>query len=70
MKRPWIVVGASIIGVTALILYFQQLPPEGVEAKGSEETVAWISLAVATVSLLTAIVGLVQKLIEVRQASR
>ncbi len=70
MKRPAIIIGALIVGVLALIFYVQQMPPEGVEPKGDEVAVAWISLAVAIVSLLTASVGLIQKFIELRQAAR
>ena len=70
MKRPVVIVGALVLGVLALIYYLQQLPPDGVEPKGDEMTIAWISLAVSIVSLLTALVGLVQKVIELRHASR
>ena len=70
MKRPAVIIGALIVGVLALIFYVQQMPPEGVEPKGDEVAVAWISLAVAIVSLLTASVGLIQKFIELRQAAR
>lgn len=70
MKRTAFIVGAFLIGVVALIFYFQQLPPEGVEPMGEEVTIAWISLAVAIISLLTAIIGLIQKIIEARQKLR
>ena len=70
MKRPAVIIGALIVGVLALIFYVQQSPPEGVEPKGGEVTVAWISLAVAIVSLLTAIAGLIQKFIELRKSGR
>jgi hypothetical protein len=36
----------------------------------SPATIAWISLAIAALSLATAVVGLVQKLVELRAARR
>ena len=70
MKRTALIVAAFLIGIVALIFYFQSSPPEGVEPMGDDENSAWISLAVAIISLLTAIVGLIQKIIEMRQTSR
>lgn len=70
MKRPAVIIGATILGALALIFYLQQLPPEGVEPKGDEMTLAWVSLAIAILSLLTAVVGLIQKVVELRHAKK
>jgi purine-cytosine permease-like protein len=43
-----------------------RLPP-GVEAKGPEDWLPWLSLAASVVSLLTGLVGLAAKILELRQ---
>ena len=43
--------------------------PPGVEPMGDEgQTIAWVALVTSIVSLLTALTGLVQKLIELRES--
>jgi hypothetical protein len=54
-----------IVGFLALTIYFAlrwNAPSSGIETKGSDPslTVQYLSLATATVSLLTAIVGLLK----------
>ena len=68
MKRPAYIVGAAAIFVIALLVYFTTRPPGDVTAMSDERsaTVAWISLAVAALSLASAVVGLIQKLVELR----
>lgn len=71
MSRSFAFVGIFLVGIVATILYFQQQPPAGVETMGDESsTMQWLTLAVAVVSLLTSLVGLVQKLIELRVTRR
>ena len=70
MKRPVVIVGALVVGLLALVFYFMQLPPEGVEPMGDSETMGWVSLAVAVVGLMTSVVGLIQKIIDLRHAPR
>ena len=71
MKRPAVIVGASIIGFLALIFYFQQMPSDGVEPMGDESTtMQWLTLAIGIVALMTALVGMIQKIIELRMTSR
>jgi hypothetical protein len=72
MKRTSYIIGAAVICVIALIVYFATRPPGGVTPMGDESsaTVAWISLAVAALSLATAVVGLIQKLVELRASNR
>jgi hypothetical protein len=72
MKRPAFFIGAALICVVAFIVYFAMRPPGGVTPMGDESsaTVAWISLAVAALSLGTAVVGLIQKLVELRATKR
>ena len=70
MKRPACIIGAAVICVIALIVYFATRAPGGVTPMGEEvsATITWISLAVAALSLATAVVGLIQKLVELRAA--
>ena len=66
MKRWWVICVFALIGLAALAWYAQTQPPPGLEAKGPDDTVAYVSLATAIVSLLTSIVGLVMKLLDLR----
>jgi hypothetical protein len=68
MKRPVYIVGAAVICVVAFFVYFATRMPEGVAPMDGESsaTVNLISLATAIVTLLITILGLVQKLAELR----
>jgi hypothetical protein len=68
MKRPAYIIGAAIICVIALTVYFATRPPEGITPMDGESSahIALISLAVAVLSLATAVVGLIQKLVELQ----
>lgn len=72
MKRPALIISAAVIGVIALIVHFATRAPDSITPMGEESsaTIAWISLAVAALSLATAVVGLVQKLVELRAVRR
>jgi hypothetical protein len=70
MKRLPVIIGALLAFAVALAVWWSARTPPGIDAKGGDaETLAWVSLATAVVSLLIATVGLVQKLIELRMAS-
>lgn len=70
MKRTSYIIGAAVVCVIAFIVHFATRTPPGVEVMGDEsETVAWVSLATAVLSLIATIVGLVQKAMELRHAS-
>jgi hypothetical protein len=72
MKRPAVIVGGAVICVIAFIVYFTMRAPTGIAPMGDESsaTIAWISLAVAVLTLVTSAVGLLQKLIELRAGQR
>ena len=72
MKRPAYITAAAIVCAMAFIVYFAVRPPGSVTPMGDEgsATIAWISLVIATLSLGTAVVGLVQKLVELRATKR
>lgn len=66
MKRPAVIIGGAVICAIAFIVYFAMRTPAGVAPMGDESSAAitWISLVVAVLTLMTTVVGLVQKLIE------
>jgi hypothetical protein len=68
MKRLEYIIGAAAVCVIAFVVYFATRTPEGVAPMngGSSAIIASISLATAIVSLVGTIVGLVQKLVELR----
>ena len=69
IKRPMIILLAAAIAALGFVLYFWLRVPPGVEPKGSDasaEIIAWLGLAGGIVSLMTSIVGLMQKIIEMR----
>ena len=68
MKRPAVIIGGAVICAIAFIVYFAMRTPEGISPMSDESsaTIAWISLAVAILTLATTVVGLVQKLVELR----
>jgi hypothetical protein len=72
MKRPAYIIGAAIVCMGAFIVYFAIRPPGGVTPMGDESSanIAWISLAVAALALATAVVGLIQKFVELRATKR
>ena len=71
IRKPLIIGAAFAITVLSTLVYFQYRIPPGVTPQGNNgETVAWISLATAIVSMITAIVGLLQKVIESRDRGK
>ena len=71
MKRPAIILAAAVVGVIALIVYFNTRVPAGITPmNGDPATLAWISLAIAILSLATAVVGLIRELVQLRAAKR
>lgn len=65
-KRLSVIICSLLIAAIGWYFYFKIRIPTGVtpQSDGSE-TVAWIALATGIIGLLTAIVGLIQRLIEV-----
>jgi hypothetical protein len=66
MKKVSIIIFFAILGIIALFIFLYFMPPAGIESKGETVTIAYISLAVAIVSFLTSLLGLIQKIIELR----
>jgi hypothetical protein len=72
MKHPTFIISAAVTSAIAFLIYFATRAPRGVTPMDGESSaaIAWISLAVAVLSLGTAVVGLVQKLVELRVGKR
>jgi hypothetical protein len=68
VKRPIVILFALAFGLLTLWLYVELLAPSDIETMGADEHNAtqWLMLAISVVSLLTAIVGLIQRIIELR----
>ncbi len=69
MLRRWSTI-LALLAVATLLWWLsgQWALPPGVEAKGSDEgVVSWVALAASVASLLSALVGLVIKILELRQ---
>lgn len=65
LKKTAVIILLVILAIILFYVYDYYKLPEGVEVKsGNQETIAWVSLATSIVSLLTAVVGLVQKILE------
>ena len=71
MNRRIVIVVALAIGLAALWYFFSLQPPAGIETKSGDgdKTIQWVPLATAIVSLLTALVSLIQEVVKAR-ASR
>lgn len=72
LKRTGVIIFFIVVSAIAFYIYQTQYLPAGVTPMSGEnaEKIAWISLATALVSLLIAIVGLIQKFIELRMVKK
>jgi hypothetical protein len=68
LRRPIVIVILTVICINACIVWQSYRPIPGIEAQGEDKSlvVAWLALATAVVTLLGTLVGLVQKLVELR----
>ncbi len=67
LKKTVTIVFFLCLAIALYFVYDNLRPPEGIDVKGdSKETVAWLTLGAAVVSLLASLVGLVQKLLELK----
>lgn len=72
LKKTAVIVFCLAMSALAFYIYQSQQLPDGVEPMSgqSSETVAWLALATSIVTLLVAIVGLIQKVIELRMTKQ
>ncbi len=68
LKHPGIIISAVVVSAIALAVYLNTRTPADITPLNGDgaETVAWISLVIAVLSLATAVVGLIQKVVELR----
>ena len=67
MKRTWVIAALAVICVVSFAYYWLNRPPEGIEVKGPEESMMWISIATSMISLVGSLVGLALKIVDLRQ---
>lgn len=73
MKRVSTIIALAIIGIIALIIYASPWAETDVVPKGSGEgegLQAWITLGTGVLSLAASAIGLLMKLIELRERRR
>lgn len=72
LKKTITIILFFVISAIGFYVYqSNQLPPNTTPMSGGHsETIAWLALATSIVSLLIAIVGLVQKIIELRATEK
>ena len=71
LKRPVIIVLCLLLAVLGFWLFREFRLPPGIEPKGDKsETIAWLGVIGGVISLLTAVVGLVQKTVELRATGK
>jgi|ETNmetMinimDraft_13_1059891.scaffolds.fasta_scaffold12939_2 hypothetical protein len=71
LKNRFFLVAAIAVALIGLWLYFQTRTPPGIAPKGDgSETVALISLATSVVAMITALIGLIQKFLELKKTQR
>lgn len=67
IRKPLFIAAAFVITIICIFFYFHYRLPWGVTPQGdSTATVAWVALLTAIVSMVTAVVGLAQKILELR----
>ncbi len=70
VRRWWFILAAAAVGAVAIYLYFSWQAVSDLERKGlASDLREWVALGTAVVGFLTALVGLVAKLSELRTKS-
>jgi hypothetical protein len=67
LRRPLVIIALFIVAAVLWWGYENTRLPPGVEAKGAQDWIPWISLAGSVVSLITGLVTLGLKVIEIRK---
>lgn len=67
MRKPLFILTAFVVAVVCFVIYYYYRIPSGVTPKGeSINMIAWVSLATAIVSMVTALIGLLKQILEMR----
>lgn len=65
LKRTSTIIFLLVLALSAFVIYQDFKIPEGVTPQSNkEETIAWLSLLTSIVALITAIIGLLEKLVK------
>jgi purine-cytosine permease-like protein len=67
MRRSFSIAAFFVLAVLLWWVYTSTRLPPGVETKGPSDWIPWVSLAGSIVSLITGLITLALKIIEVRQ---
>lgn len=69
LKNTVVIAALLILSIVTYYLYQTWKIPEGVIPKGDNtETLAWLALGTSIVSLLAAIVGLIEKILDLKKS--
>jgi hypothetical protein len=69
LRRPWVIAFLFLLAILLWWVFEFTRPLPGLEPKGGPENwMPWISLATSVISLLTGIIALALKLVEMRGA--
>ncbi|MCI5137933.1 MAG: hypothetical protein D3922_05875 [Candidatus Electrothrix sp. AR1] len=67
-KKPIIIISFFLLAGASAFIYFYYQAPSGVVAKSDDvQLIAWIALVTSISSLITSLIGLIQKIIELRK---
>lgn len=68
LKKTPVIIFFFVLSLIAFLLYQQVKVPESVIPQSNQaETIAWLSFGTSIVALLTAIVGLIEKIISLKK---
>lgn len=69
LKNTVVIAALLIFSIITYYLYQYYKIPAGVEPQsGNDELIAWLSLGASIISLITAIIGLVEKVIDKKKS--
>ena len=68
LRKNWVILSSALLSVVAFIVFDRLGTPAGVVTMGDgADATQWIALASAIISLITAVVGVVLKVLERRE---
>lgn len=70
LKKSTVIIFFVLLGAVFSIAYFQLRIPLGVTPQSDQgELLAWVALATSIASLVTALIGFIQKLLELKRSN-
>lgn len=65
LKKNSIIIFLIVLALVAFLIYQQVKIPDGVTPQSDQtEIIAWLSLSTAIISLVTALIGLIQNILD------